>query len=287
MMKRWSWFLGVAAVALIAVPGCGKEKVPAPETAPVTPPPAVDLTPPDMVAVPSGEFLMGSQPDKLMWVYDRTANDEQPPHPVKVPSFYIDKKEVTRQDYARCVDSGKCKTPQQGEGCSWNLPKHDNFPINCVSWGDAAAYCGWAGKRLPTEAEWEKAARGNDGRLYPWGSQPEASCGHAVMSDSTGVGCGKGGAWAVGSKPSGASAYGALDMAGNVSEWVDDWYNADQYKASEYTHKGPRAGTEKVVRGGSYKDGAEHLRSASRESRDPSLKGPAAVELGFRCAKDM
>lgn len=286
MRTRIGWILGFIAIAMIALSSCAK-KAPAPAPLPVAPPAPVDLTPPDMAPVPAGEFLMGSQPNKLLWVYDRTEGDEQPPHPVKVPAFYIDKKEVTRQDYARCVESGKCKTPLQGEGCTWNLAKHDNFPINCVSWGDAAAYCGWAGKRLPTEAEWEKAARGNDGRVYPWGDQPEPSCTQAVMSDESGVGCGKGGTWAVGSKAAGASAFGALDMAGNVSEWVDDWYNADQYKASEYTHKGPRAGTEKVIRGGSFKDGADHLRSASREARDPKLQGAQAVELGFRCAKDM
>jgi formylglycine-generating enzyme required for sulfatase activity len=219
MRKRIGWCLGFAAIAMIALSSCAK-KAPEPAPLPVAPPAPVDLTPPDMVPVPAGEFLMGSQPNKLLWVYDRTEGDEQPPHPVKVPAFYIDKKEVTRQDYARCVESGKCKTPLQGEGCTWNLAKHDNFPINCVSWGDAAAYCGWAGKRLPTEAEWEKAARGAlDSRTYPWGDT-EASCDYAVMSDDLagGTGCGADQTDVVGLKPAGLSVYGGYDT-NDVRRW--------------------------------------------------------------------
>ncbi|MBK7976299.1 MAG: SUMF1/EgtB/PvdO family nonheme iron enzyme [Deltaproteobacteria bacterium] len=192
---------------------------------------------------------------------------------------------MTRLDYAHCVGRRKCKTPLQGEGCSWNLPKHDAFPINCVSWGDASAYCGWAGKRPADRGGvGEKAARGNDGRICPWGSQPEPSCGHAVMSDSTGVGCGRGGPWAVGSKVSSERLRRARHGR-QRPEWVDDWYNADQYKASEYTWaaRWHREGDpRRLVQG--------RRRARARrdvQSRDPSLKGPDAVELGFRCAKDM
>ncbi len=225
-----------------------------------------------MVYVPGGAFLMGSADS------DKLANfDEKPQHPVTLDAFWIDKTEVTNAQYKKCVQAGACKA---SEYTSSDL-NDDNLPVSGVSWYDAKAYCQWTGAALPTEAQWEKAARSTDGRLYPWGNQT-ATCEYAVMVENGQEGCGKIPAWSVGSKPKGASPYGALDMAGNVSEWVEDWYADNSYAAAAQTNPtGPMTGTEKVLRGGSwYCSEAACVRAAKRDADKPDDRNSGK---GFRC----
>ena len=237
-------------------------------------------TPSGMVRVPAGSFRMGSTSGD---------DDEKPVHEVFVSGFSIDRTEVTVGAYRQCVDAGRCLSSgltdvvRQPESCNWGQSGREDHPINCVTWSEAKAYCSWAGKRLPTEAEWEKAARGTDGRTYPWGNE-SASCSRAVMDDG-GNGCGRGGmTWAVGSKPSGKSPYGALDLAGNVWEWVSDWYDDDYYHQSPSRDPtGPTNGEARVHRGGAWYDFPEFLRASVRTGGDPLARDPI---LGFRCARD-
>jgi len=236
----------------------------------------------EMVSVPAGEFIMGSDDDQ---------DDEKPRRTVYLDAFSIDKTEVTVAAYKACVDAGSCSAPSTtSRFCSgdyatynnWNTSGRDDYPVNCVDWSQAKTYCNWAGKRLPTEAEWEKAARGTDGREYPWGNGG-TQCSVAVMNDGGGKGCGSDRTWPVGSKPSGASPYGALDMAGNVWEWTADWYDAGYYAdAPEKNPNGPQSGTERVNRGGGFSSPASDLRASNRVISAPS--GTHEL-LGFRCAR--
>jgi formylglycine-generating enzyme required for sulfatase activity len=218
----------------------------------------------EMVHVPAGEFMMGS--DKY--------GMEQPVHTVYLEAFYIDKYEVTNARYRACVEAGACSQPDNTD--RYNDPSYAEHPVVYVDWYQAEAYCQWAGKRLPTEAEWEKAARGTDGRTYPWGEGID--CDHAQYSEECG-----GQIVSVGSKPKGASPYGALDMAGNVWEWVADWYGKDYYSRSPGRNPpGPDSGTYKALRGGSYPDGLGIGRSAIRGWYNPDAQ---YYYVGFRCAR--
>ena len=189
-----------------------------------------------MVLVPAGEFWMGcSRRDSSC------DGDEKPGRKVYLDAFEIDRTEGTVAQYRACVEAGRCPHPQTDEYRNWGKSGRDDHPINGVSWSDANTYCRWAGKQLPTEAQWEKAARGTDGRVYPWGDE-KASCRYAVMDDG-GSGCRTFGTMPVGSKPAGASPYGALDMAGNVLEWTADWYAKHYYgKASSRNPPGAAGG---------------------------------------------
>jgi formylglycine-generating enzyme required for sulfatase activity len=223
--------------------------------------------PGDMVQVPAGDFGMGCNAE----LDDGCSNDEKPLHTAAISAFEIDRTEVTQAQYAACLSAGKCTAPS----CDWNCDNQD-FPAGCVTWDQADAYCGWAGKRLPTEAEWEKAARGPEGSTYPWGND-EPDCSLANMS-----GCSPG-ALAVGSLAAGASPYGALDMAGNVVELVADWYDEAYYASSPPADPaGPKSGTRHVGRGGGFKSDAEYLRTSKRDWYDAT---DAAASLGFRCAR--
>jgi len=211
-------------------------------------------------------------------VDDDCRDNEYPYHEVYLDTYFIDRAEVTQAAYGLCVDAGECKAP----GCAWDpsgTPKH---PVRCVDWYNAKKYCEWAGSRLPTEAEWEKAARGTDGREYPWGNVGE--CDLAVKAPSF-DGCGPGYAMPVCSfSPAGDSPYGLCDMAGNVFEWVLDWHNAEYYSESpKQNPKGPDTGTTKIKRGGSFGSLWGNLRVSSRLTAGPSSKQES---LGFRCASD-
>jgi formylglycine-generating enzyme required for sulfatase activity len=219
---------------------------------------------PGMVYVTAGEFIMGS---------DEGGSNEQPVHAVYLDAFYIDKTEVTNVQYRACVEAGACDPP--GKTTYYDNAEYAQHPVVFVSWNDADAYCRWAGKRLPTEAEWEKAARGTDGRTYPWGEGID--CDHAQYS-----GCG-GGTVPVGSKPKGVSPYGALDMAGNVWEWVVDWYDSGYYSRSPGRNPpGPDSGWYRVLRGGSWYDVQGDARCAVRFLYNPWIR---FNDVGFRCAR--
>jgi len=226
-----------------------------------------------MVYVPAGEFLMGSTDS------DAQANDnEKPQHTVSLDTFWIDRTEVTRAQYKKCVQAGACQAPYYDSDFA---ASEATRPVEGISWQAAAAYCQWVGRQLPTEAQWEKAARGTDGRIYPWGNQ-RATCEYAVMDDGSGNGCGKSNTWPVGSKPRGVSPYGALDMAGNTGEWVADWYDDKYYVDSPPQNpQGPPSGQLRVYRSGLYYSEATAIRASVRGSSVPDGR---ESNLGFRCA---
>jgi formylglycine-generating enzyme required for sulfatase activity len=215
-----------------------------------------------LVRVPAGAFLMGSQDG------DADADDdEKPAHEVYLDEYWIGKCEVTNEQFARFVaetgyDAGNYWRNSASE---WG----PQAPVVYVSWFDARAYCEWAGGRLPTEAEWEKAARGTDGRKYPWGNAWDSS--RAWCEETSG-----GRAHPVGQLPAGASPYGCLDMAGNVWEWCQDWYG-------EYP-SGPSEGSNRVRRGGSWGNDAQFARAAERGSSTPDYRNDF---LGFRLARSL
>jgi formylglycine-generating enzyme required for sulfatase activity len=224
----------------------------------------------EIVYVPAGSFQMGSvegEPD--------SRRAELPQHPVTLEAYWIDKYEVTNARYERCVEDGVCEQRDAFE----TEPAFvgDDQPAVAVSWEDAEAYCAWAEARLPTEAEWEYAARGPDGHIYPWGNEPPDD---TLLNYSGNVGH----TTEVGSYPDGASWVGALDMAGNAWEWVHDWYAAGYDAASPAENPtGPDTGVAKVLRGGSWFDYYRDTRGAARYNDAPYLR---QTFYGFRCAVD-
>jgi formylglycine-generating enzyme required for sulfatase activity len=253
---------------------------PTPEPIPtiiIEPPPAIIeagqvwINPVDgseMVGVPAGEFKMGTG-NGYEW--------EGPEHTVFLDAYYVDKLEVTNAQYRECVASGNCMNLKKRTYI--DDPAYDDHPVVNVNWHWAKSYCKWAGKRLPTEAEWEKAARGTDGRRYPWGEGVD--CDHAHYKD-----CG-GQTVAVGSFPAGASPYGVLDMAGNAWEWVIDEWQEDYYQVSPYENpQGPVISGPQdmhVFRGGSWSETGDLLRSTYRTWYEPNAQ---YYNLGFRCVMD-
>jgi len=234
--------------------------------------------PKDMVYVPAGAFMMGCNSS----LDDECGDDEKPYHKVYLDAFYIDKYEVSVDRFGACVRAGKCKKPITRQYYNWGVPGRGNHPINGVSLNEAVSYCAYVGKRLPTEAEWEKAARGNDGRKYPWGNM-RASCDFAVMNEGA-KGCGRNSTWPVGSKTDGASPYGAMDMLGNVWEWTADFYDGNYYAGSPGRNpKGPSSGSYVVLRGGGYNSATDELRTSYRFSLGTNHSYYAA---GFRCVRN-
>lgn len=232
---------------------------------------AAASVPSGMVLVPAGKFIMGTtRSDRQGLDVPRAFDDARPQHIVVLPAFYIDRTEVTNAQYKEFCIATHYPVPPGWENGTYPAGQSE-YPVTRVSWYEASAFARWAGKRLPTEAEWEKAARGNDGRIYPWGDEWKEE--YVVWGRSKPA--------PVASKPKGASPCGALDMAGNVFEWTSDWYAAyprATVKFEEYNK------TLKVVRGGGYY-GLAFLASTFYRSVDV----PAARSewIGFRCVKEI
>jgi formylglycine-generating enzyme required for sulfatase activity len=225
--------------------------------------------------VPAGEFLMGSDPAKD----NQESYDELPQHTVYLDAFWIDQTEVTTAQYARCVTSGQCTKPYDTSSATrssyYGDRQYADYPVIYVSWTQAQVYCAWVGRRLPSEAEWEKAARGVDGRIYPWGNATPDQ--NKLTYNNN-----QGDTAAVGNYSAGASPYGVLDMAGNVEEWVNDWYSSSYYQQSPSRNPtGPTSGTACVLRGGYWGADGRNIRSAARDRGAPVYR---YFNIGFRCA---
>jgi formylglycine-generating enzyme required for sulfatase activity len=216
--------------------------------------------------IAAGEFTMGDGTDKRKFMA----------HRVYLDAYWIDQFEVTNSMLADCVRAGACQVPSVYD-IYYDVPQYEDYPAVYVTWWAAQAYCGVEGGRLPTEAEWEKAARGTDERPYPWGkADPDNlllnfNLAHSGLTSSYNY-------------LQGMSPYGLLNMAGNVREWVFDWYAHDYYLHSPYMNpQGPATGTEKSLRGGSYSDNAPEVQVFHRTNHDPNSAG---LNRGFRCAFD-
>ncbi len=253
--------------------------------------PADDM---EVIYVPEGEFLMGSDQKEVDYAleiclaYDTNCNlryfsVELPQHIVQLSSFWLDKTEVSTSQYNACVNNGTCEEISCENSVDLDS---DDLPASCVNWNQAAAYCEWAGARLPTEAEWEYGARGIDGRRYPWGDEIDSSrlnycdANCELPKRNDGVDDGYAETAPVGSYPDGASWIGALDMSGNVWEWTADWFGP--YSSERQGDPlGSDTGDRKVARGGSWHTSADHARSALRTYSDPER---SIDHVGFRCA---
>jgi len=229
-----------------------------------------------MVYVPEGSFPMGREAG---------FSNETPAHKVSLAAFWIDSTEVTNEQYALCVKSGSCEPAKFADDSLFN---DDNYPIVGVSWYAAEAYCDWADAQLPTEAEWEYAARGPEGLTFPWGNSfneenansCDTNCKNGRRDERNDDGYGF--TAPVGNYSSGKSWVGALDMSGNTAEWVKDWYDDAYYNNSPATNpQGPDSGEIKVQRGGGWNSTVSDSRSTSRDSASPD---DGANNVGFRCA---
>jgi|APSaa5957512622_1039677.scaffolds.fasta_scaffold08944_2 eukaryotic-like serine/threonine-protein kinase len=246
-----------------------------------------------LVHIPVGEFVMGSDPsEKYFW------GAEAPQHDVFLDEFWIYDIEVTNAMYRACDEADICPRPAENHSRTHNdyytNPEYDNYPVVYVTYPAAQAYCKWVGGRLPSEAEWEKAARGTDGRMYPWGDKEieirfanfcDVGCPNTEPNEiESGFDDGFRDLAPVASFPDGISPFGVYDMAGNALEWVADWYGSDYYSSTAYINPtGPTSGSRHPIRGGSWYSGREGLRTSARAS----LKPDAIYDtVGFRCVVD-
>ena len=224
-----------------------------------------------MIEIPAGSFIMGS---------DQGAPDEAPPHPIELDLYWIDKLETTTVQYEACVAAGVCSATGLSAGCNTERDDRHDHPVNCVTFEQATTYCLWQSKRLPTEAEWERAARGDDGRTYPWGEDFPST---RLLNYNDNVGS----TTPVGAYPLGNSFYGLHGMGGNVQEWTSDFYAADYYSQSPAQNpRGPDSGSLRVGRGGSWKLGVplDVLTTTVRTAFVPSTSDNS---VGFRCASTL
>jgi len=225
--------------------------------------------PAGMLLIPGGEFLMGT---------DHGPSDARPVHRVTLSPYWIDRYETTNSDYRRCVEDGVCTPPKDHRW--FDDPPHREHPVTNVTWKQAYTYCQWRGGRLPTEAEWEKAARGPEGWRYPWGNSEEP-----IKTRRDRAAPGPNGTAPVGTASDTVSPYGVFDLVGNVWEWVKDWYGEDYYAAMpSQDPQGPLRGTFRVLRGGDWSQSPLELRGSFRAWDDMTYWGPS---LGFRCAADV
>ncbi len=252
----------IVIVILGLIVGCGEEESPTDNDGP----------PEGMVLIPAGEFQMGDH-------FNEGNDRELPVHTVYLDAFYIDIYEVTNAQYQKFMDATGHGAPNYWNDSRFNGP---DLPVVGVSWHDAVAYAEWAGERLPTEAEWEKAARsGLVGKRYPWGDEAPGAGGVYRANYDPGNDAADGYAYTapVGSFP--ANGYGLYDMAGNVWEWCADWYDGSYYANSPPNNPlGPDSGSYRVLRGGSWHNHPDHLRVATRSRIHPA---DANDDVGFRC----
>jgi formylglycine-generating enzyme required for sulfatase activity len=222
-----------------------------------------------MVRIPGGPFIIG---------FDNRHPDEKPAHTISIRTFFIDLYEVTNEQYKKFIDATNRHPPDDWIGGQYRIEKK-NHPVVYVDWYDAHDYCAWAGKRLPTEEEWEKAARGTDGRLYPWGNEFDPKKANTPQSHSIGT-------TPVGSFPLGRSPYGVYDMSGNVWEWTDSW--AKPYPGSPIPTGHYFTGDYKVLKGGSWVDCSFYRCGISALTFNRGYFKPLTKNqgFGFRCAKD-
>ena len=259
-----------------------------------------------MVKVPNGTFRMGCNEEK-----DSSCScpdsDECPSHNVNVPGFFIDQYEVTVAAYRACVDQGRCETPSGHGECNWGVSGRGQHPVNCIDWYQARVFCTWAGKRLCSESEWEKAARGTDGRVYPWGDEDPLSAQtkyggpvgnfaddtaktvHTSWTVITGYDDWYADTAPAGQFEKGASPYGALDLSGNVWEWVEDCYQSTYDSGAPLDGKARTActthdGAARVIRGGGFDYYAVDLRASNRVDDGPD---DDVVFIGARCCRSL
>jgi len=247
-----------------------------------------------MRLVPAGEFTMGNDADDALAECQKFRSDckkdwfidEEPPHLVYLDAFYMDTYEVTNAAYKACEEAGVCDRPRKTRSSTrssyYGDSQYDDYPVIFVDWYQAGAYCRWRGGSLPTEAQWEKAARGTEGHTYPWGEGID--CSRANYG-----GCGDGDTTKVGSYESGLSPNGMYDMAGNVWEWVADWYDSGYYGTLAEGVRdptGPGSGEYRVMRGGSWYDvNGKDLRVSDRRGLNPDLEDSNHSNIGFRCVR--
>lgn len=219
------------------------------------------------ISIPAGEFIMGSGEDQ------RSDNIQ---HRIYLDAYWMDRLEVTNAMYAGCLQAGACTHPANYD-TYFGVWAYRDYPVVYVNWYQADQYCRWAGRGLPTEAQWEKAARGTDGRRYPWGDQlPNPRLVNFNLSLI-------GEPVPVYRYPLGASPYGVLNMSGNVREWIADWYGEFYYQSSPATDPtGPSTGTERSLRSGSYAEDQQQISVYTRFKHEP---GSAGLSRGFRCAE--